>query len=123
MPEQEFNKAEELIDQLRGYVHTEIELGKLIVAEKVSKISSNIIASIFVGVIFLFFLLFISFAFAYMIGNWLEKIWMGFSIVALFYLVTGIAVWFGREKLLRIPILNAILRQLFPDKQEVSYKK
>jgi hypothetical protein len=123
MPEQEFNKAEELIDQLRGYVHTEIELGKLIVAEKVSKISSNIIASIFVGVIFLFFLLFISFAFAYMIGNWLEKIWMGFSIVALFYLVTGIAVWFGREKLLRIPILNAILRQLFPEKQEGSYKK
>jgi hypothetical protein len=92
MPEQEFNKAEELIDQLRGYVHTEIELGKLIVAEKVSKISSNLIASIFIGVVFLFFLLFISFAIAYMIGNWLEKIWMGFTIVALFYLVTGIAV-------------------------------
>jgi vacuolar-type H+-ATPase subunit I/STV1 len=123
MPEQEFNKAEELIDQLRGYVHTEIELGKLIVAEKISKISSNLIASIFVGVIFLFFLLFISFAFAYMIGNWLEKIWMGFLIVAHFYLVIGIAAWFGREKLLRIPILNAILRQLFPDKQQDSYKK
>ena len=118
MPHQEFSKAEELIEQLKIYVNTEIELGKLTATEKISKVSSNVMAAIFVGSVFLLFLLFVSFSVAYLIGEALHKLWLGFLIVAIFYLLVALVTWFARETLLRIPIMNAILRQLFPDKQE-----
>ena len=115
MPQQEFSKAEALIEQLKIYVTAEIELGKLTATEKISKLSSNVIAAIFVGAVFLLFLLFASFSVAYLIGEAIHKLWLGFLIVAIFYLLVALITWFAREKLLRIPIMNAILRQLFPD--------
>lgn len=123
MLQQEFNKAEELAMQLKGYVNTEIELAKLTVAEKLSKAFSNLIAVLFVGVIFLLFILFASLALAYLIGECLNTVWAGFLIVALLYFLVGIIAWYAREKLLRIPIMNAIIRQLFNSGQLVKNLK
>lgn len=113
MPAQEFNKAEELISQLKNYINTEIELVKLTFAEKVSKIFSQFIAVLLVGVIFLFFIIFFSVALGYLLGQWLGQMWIGFLIIAVLYLLIGIITWLLREKLIRIPIMNAIIRQLF----------
>ena len=113
MLKQEFNKAEELVIELKAYINTEIELAKLKAAEKLSKLFSNFIAAIFLGAVFSLFLLFISFSISYLLGEALGKIWLGFLIVSLFYLVIGLAGWFAREKLLRVPIMNMIIRQLF----------
>jgi hypothetical protein len=118
MPQPELSKVEELIEQLKVYVNTEIELGKLTATEKISKVSSNVIAAIFVGFVFMVFLLFASFSAAYFIGEAFHKLWLGFLLVAIFYLLLALIAWFAKEKLLRIPIMNAILSQLFPDKQD-----
>lgn len=113
MLKQEFNKAEELIIELKAYVNTEIELAKLKTAEKLSKLFSNFIAAIFLGAVFSLFLLFISFSVSYLLGEALGKMWLGFLIVSLFYLALGFVGWYAREKLLRVPIMNMIIRQLF----------
>ncbi len=113
MLQQEFNKAEELASQLKAYINTEIELAKLIAAENLSRVFSNLIAVILVCIVFLLFLLFASFTVAYLAGKWTGEMWMGFLTVTLFYLLLGIIAWFTREKLLRVPIMNSILRQLF----------
>lgn len=123
MLKQEFNKAEELAMQLKAYVNTEIELVKLTLAEKLSKLLSNFIALIFVGVVFFLFILFTSLSLAYLIGEWTGKIWIGFLMVAVIYLLMGIITWLTREKLLQVPIMNAIIRQLFSKDQQEKYTK
>jgi len=111
MLQQKFNKAEELASQLKAYVNTEIELAKLMAAEKLSKVFSNLVAEIFASFVFLLCLLFASFTVAYLVGECAGAIWIGFLAVTLFYLLLGIIAWFTREKLIRVSIMNAILRQ------------
>lgn len=113
MPEREFNKAGELFSQFKKYIDTEIELAKLTFAGKVSKMFSQFIAILLVGVIFFFFLVFFSVALGFLLGHWIGQMWIGFLIIAVLYLLVGIITWLLREKLIRIPVLNAIIRQLF----------
>ena len=113
MLQEEFKKAEDLAMHLKAYVQIEIELFKLTIAEKLSKIISNFLAAMVVMGVLLLFILFVSIALAFLIGEWLEKMSAGFFIVSILYLLIGVISWYAREKLIRIPILNAILSQLF----------
>ena len=109
----EFKKIEETAEHLKSYVNTKIAQLKLSAAEKISDVISLFIAKLLVAVVFFFFIFFGSSALAYGLGDYFEKTWLGFVIVAGFYLLAGLAIWFGRERLVRIPIMNAILRRLF----------
>jgi hypothetical protein len=113
MLQEEFRKAEEMADHVKSYVNTKIAQLKLAMAEKVSKVIAVLIAGMFVLFVLFFFLVFVSMAAAYAIGIWLGKMWLGFLIVAAIYLLLGIITWVARGRLLQIPIMNAILRQLF----------
>ena len=113
MLQEEFKKAEELAMHFKAYVETEIELFKLRFAEKLSKILSNFLALMIVIGVALLFVLFASLALAFLIGEWLGRISAGFFIVSALYLLMGVFIWKLRERLIRIPILNAILGQLF----------
>jgi hypothetical protein len=107
---------------IKAYVQIEIELFKLKFAEKMSKIIANFLAAMVVIGVLLLFILFVSLAIAFLIGEWLGKISAGFFIVSILYLLIGVTSWYAREKLIRIPILNAILRQLFttdPSNEEI----
>ena len=113
MLQEEFKKAEDLAMHLKAYVQIEIELFKLTIAEKLSKIIANFLAAMVVMGVLLLFILFVSLALAFLIGEWLGKMSAGFFIVSILYLLIGVISWYAREKLIRIPILNAILSQLF----------
>ncbi|MBK7434341.1 MAG: phage holin family protein [Chitinophagaceae bacterium] len=116
-----FSKAEELADSLKDYVNTRIDEVKLSTAEKSSAIIANILAGIVVAVVFLFFFIFGSMALAYGLGEWIGKTWAGFLIVSGLYLLIGIVVWAGRGKLIRLPIMNAMLRQLFKNDEDEDH--
>ena len=113
MLQEEFKKAEDLAKHCKAYVQIEIELFKLKIAEKLSKIIANFLAAMVVIGVLLLFILFVSLALAFLIGEWLGKMSAGFFIVSILYLLIGVISWYAREKLIRIPILNAILSQLF----------
>lgn len=113
MLQEEFKKVEEMAGHFKAYIDTRIAQVKLGVAEKVSKVLAVIIAAMFVVFVFFFFMVFGSMAAAYAIGAWLGQTWLGFLVVALIYLLLGIITWAAKERLLRIPIMNAIIRQLF----------
>lgn len=98
---------------MKEYVNTRIENVKFNAAEKSSGVAANTIAGIVVGIVFLFFLTFLSIAGALALSDWIGASWSGFLIVAGIYLALGLGVWFGRQKLLRIPIMNSMIRQLF----------
>jgi len=110
---EEFKKIEETVDHLKRYVNTKISQVKLGAAEKTSDILSVLIARTLVAIVFFFFVLFGSEALAYGLGEYFGRNWLGFLIVATFYLLAGIIIWKTRERTLRIPIMNGIIRRLF----------
>jgi hypothetical protein len=107
-----FKKVEELTDHVKDYVTTKVELTKLRLAEKTSLTIGNTIAAVVVAVLFLFVILFGSIAGALGLSDWIGKKYAGFLLVAGFYLLVAIIVWFARNRLIRFPVMNAIIKML-----------
>jgi Putative Actinobacterial Holin-X, holin superfamily III len=116
--ESAFAKVEELAGNIKEYVNIRIESVKLSTAEKSSAVIANLIGGFIVAVVFLFFIIFTSTALAVGLGEWIGKTWLGFLIVGFLYLIAGIAVWMAREKIIRLPIMNALIQQLFTSDDE-----
>lgn len=112
------DRAEELAGNIKEYVNTRIESVKLGVAEKSSAVIANLVAGAVVAGLFFFFLVFAGIAAGLLLGAWLGKLWLGFLIMAGLYLLLGIIIWAGRTKLIRMPVMNAMIRQLFNKEQE-----
>ena len=110
--EKTFARVEELADTIKEYVNTRIESVKLSVAEKTSAVIANVMAGVIVVVVFSFFIIFASIALSIGLGEWIGNAWAGFLIVACLYLLIGIVVWVGRGRIIRLPLMNALIRQL-----------
>lgn len=112
-----FNHINELADNAKEYINTKVEIAKLNAAEKISSFTSGIIARIIVALIFALFLLFFGMAAGFALGEWLGKAYWGFLVVAGIYLLGAIIIWVTRERLIRIPVMNAIIHELFKENE------
>ena len=110
--EKVFAKTEELADNIKELVNVKLDSVKLTVAEKSSKVASNLISAIVVALISIFFIVFFSVALAYFLAKVLNSTWAGFLIVSGIYFLAAIIIRLTREKVIRIPIMNSILAQL-----------
>lgn len=111
--EKVFTKVEDLATSLKEYVNLKIEGLKLALAEKTSAVVSNIIAGAIVLLAMLLFVIFASMALAFGLGAWIGHTWAGFLITAGLYLLIGLVVWAARGPLIRLPLMNALIQQLF----------
>lgn len=116
--EKVFSKVEELAGSVKDYVNTRIEEIKLNAAEKSSSIIANAVGGIIVAVMLLFFLGLISIGLSIVLGEWIGRVWIGFVIVACLFLLLGIIAWAARGKLIRLPVMNALIQQLFKHDEE-----
>ena len=110
---EDLKKIENLLDHARDYTNIRVDEAKLSIAEKTSGVIAMMIATTVVNIIFLLALIFAGAAGAVAIGQWLDNYWLGFLLVAGLYFVAGLFVWVARERLIRIPVMNAIIHQLF----------
>lgn len=113
--EDTFAKAEELAQHVKEYINNRMDAVKLSTAEKSSKLAATVIASVVVAMFFVTFLFFASTALAFVFSRLTGELYWGFLIVAGIYLLLGAVVWVLRERILQLPIMNALLRQLFTD--------
>jgi hypothetical protein len=116
--EKAYAHIEELADSVKEYVNTRVESAKLTLAEKSSAMIANLAAGMVVAVVFLFFLIFAGIALALVLGEWIGQNWAGFGIVAGIYGLLAIIVWFARGRLIRLPVMNAMIKQLFGNEDE-----
>ena len=114
---QNFNDTESLVDEAKEYLNTRLAQLKLSFAEKTSKIAALMIAVLMSALVFFLVLVLISVAGAIVIGNWLENYWLGFLVIAAVILLAGLILWFAKDRLLRIPVMNALIKVMF-DKDE-----
>lgn len=114
----EFKKIESLVEQVKEYVNTRVAQFKFSIAQNISKTIADLVAMILAGLLFFTFFFFGSIAAAIAIGDWLGKLWLGFLIIAGIYGIAGIIIWKGKDHLLRIPILNSLIKQWFTNNDE-----
>lgn len=113
-----FLKAEEFTEHLKEYVSNRVAALKLQTAEKTSVILANFIAIAVVAAIAFIFIIFISMAAAYALSDMIGKNYAGFLIVGVTWLFIAVIGWISREKILRIPIMNKMLHQMFSDEKD-----
>lgn len=113
--EETFVKAEELAEHVKEYINNRMDAVKLNTAEKSSKLAATVIASVVVAMFFITFLFLASTALAFVFSRLTGALSWGFLIVGGMYLLLGALIWLLKDRLLQLPIMNALLRQFFAD--------
>jgi len=116
--ERTFQKAEDLTASAKEYLETRVDELKIGFLEKTSTIISNVLAGILIAVIFSFFIILGSVGLAFWLGIQFGEVWLGFLAVAGFYLVFGTIVWLAKGSIIRRPVMNALIRQLFKNDED-----
>jgi len=111
--EKVFDKTEELAGNIKEYFNNRIDAMKLSAAEKTSAVIANLAAGFMAVFVFLLFIIFGGITLSFGLGEWIGKIWMGFLIVTCIYLFLGVIIWKLRKRIIQLPVMNALLEQLF----------
>lgn len=116
--ENTFTKAEELAGNIKAYINNRVNAAKLSIAEKTSALIANLAAGALAVFVFLLFVIFGGISLSFGLAEWIGKTWAGFLIVAFFYLLLGIIVWKLRKRIIQLPVMNALIQQLFEKDHE-----
>lgn len=116
--ENTFDRLEDLAHDLKEYVNTRTELGKVMVVEKSSQVMANLLARIVVILGIFLFMIFLGISLAYLAAGWTGQLWLGFLIMACVYLLIVLIVWYFRNKLFRNPIMDSMIQQLYKDDEK-----
>lgn len=110
--ENNLTNVEELFEKLKDYADTRYTLFKLKAINKVSGTLSKFISTVILIAILALVIVFLSVAVALLIGEWLGAAYWGFFIVAAIYIIIGLILYSARNKFLRDPISNKLLKEL-----------
>ena len=107
----QFNVVESLIGNSKEYVETRINLLKLKAVDKSSSVVSSILTFIPIIIIFLLVFFLLNIGIALLIGDLVGRASYGFLILTGIYLITGIILYSMRNKIIKTPIANMMIRK------------
>ena len=94
-----FLKLDSLIENITGFVEARFELLKMEIKEDFAKGLAKMSVFVLMGVVFMFFLILISIAIAYLLAKSVG-VFGGFAIVAGFYLLLGLLLFAFRDAIM-----------------------
>ena len=101
-----------LFEKTKDYVETRADLFKLKAIKKTAEVGSSIVAKIIVAVVFSSFFIFLNIALGLWLGELTGRIYLGFFILAAFYLIVGIIIYSNRQKIISSPIADSIIKNM-----------
>ena len=110
--ENQSSPVESLVDRIKSYVETRIDLLRLKTIDKSSSFLSLLISMLVIILTGFIAIMLLSVGIALLLGDLLGKSYYGFFIVALLYLITGLVLYSSREKWLKAPIANSMIKKL-----------
>jgi hypothetical protein len=117
--EKTFTAFEDLATGTKEYINVRLERIKLSTADKVSKMAANFVAAIFIMLAVALCVIFLGISLGFYLGSVLGSNWFGFLIVAGIYFIKIFLIVLLKERIIRIPVMNAILKQLtFSDDEQ-----
>ena len=102
--------VEDLFYKLKDYGDTRLDLFKLKAINKVSGILSSVISGVILAILLLLVIICITIALSLVIGEALGHTYLGFLIMAAFYIIIGLVMFSSRTKLLKTPISNKFIK-------------
>lgn len=108
----------ELNEIIKDYLNARYDYFRILVLEKITKVGTYFITTLSLITIFLFVLLFLTFAFSFWYSQHVGEISEAFLISAGFYLFLGILVYLLRKPLFSGSIVRNISEILFPENEE-----
>jgi len=109
------SSVESLLESFRNYLETRIDLLKLKAIDKSSGLISSIAAIVCVLLIAFIFIVLLNIGIALLLGDLLGKAYYGFFIVAAFYALIGIILYSSRDKWIKTPIINGLVKSLLDE--------
>ena len=103
---------EELVNDTKTYVETNVDLLKLKFVDKTCTVTSSLISIIAIATLIVIALMLASTGIAIWLGKMLGEYYYGFYIVAGFFAILVIIFYIFREKWLKMPIANSLIENL-----------
>ena len=103
---------ETLLERATEYGKTSLELAKLKTLEKTSDVISSFIPHSVVFILFSSFILFVNLGLAFWMGEILGNTFLGFFVVAAFYGIPALVIYFLMHKWLKKHIYEYFIKQL-----------
>ena len=94
-------KLDSLVDNITGYVEARIELLKIEIKEEIARSLAKTVVIVVIIAVFTLFVLLISVAAAYEVGESIGRVG-GFASVATFYLLIGVLVFIFRNPIAEV---------------------
>ncbi len=104
--------TESILERIEALGKTTYELSRLKALETTTHVVTALVSQIIVFMAFALFLLVFSIGIALMLGEWLHQVYYGFFIVAAFYLVTAIVLYFFLSKWIKNPVIDLIIPEI-----------
>lgn len=101
-----------LFEKTKDYVETRADLFKLKAIKKTAEVGSSIVSQIVVAIVFSSFFIFLNIAIGLLLGDLLGKLYIGFFIVAAFYLIVGIIIYANKHKIIGSPLADSIIKKM-----------
>ena len=108
----ETSPLSEIPEHVKDYIKTQIDYYKLVAAESIGKAAAGAATGVVLALFGYLFLLFLSVTAAIGIGTAAGKLYLGFLIVAGFYLLLAVLAYLLKDKLITTPIINAIIKKM-----------
>lgn len=108
----------EISENVKSYISLKIDFFKLTLTEKLSLIISALLISVILFLVFLFISMFVSLAFIFWFRDHVGPLYAGALIVAGFYFMLGIIVFFMRKRLFIDPLVKQITKILLEEEDE-----
>lgn len=105
-----------LFEKAENYTRTSIELAKLNVIDKSSDVLSSLISRLAIAIVFVMFILLFNLGLSFWIGEMLGNFFYGFFIVAAFYLIISIVLYYYKDQWIKMPVSNFIIRKMLKQK-------
>lgn len=103
---------ESLIERIEVLTKTTVELSKLKAMETTSHVVAALISRLILIFVLAIFLTILSIGVALMLGESFSKPYYGFFIVAGFYFVAAIVLYFNLSKWIKKPVIDLIIPEL-----------
>jgi hypothetical protein len=110
--EEKIKNFDELVSKAETYGKTSVELIKLKTVDKVADGTSSFVAWSAVIIALVLFFITLNFGLALWIGALLDKIYLGFFVVAGFYGLAGIILFIFRNKWIKKPLNDSMINQM-----------
>lgn len=109
---EEKSTFEALLERAEDFTKTNIDLIKLKAVDKVSDGASSAASNVAGLFFFMFFFSMLSIGLSLLIGELLDKLWLGFMIVAGLYGILAAVLFFVKQNWLKKMVGNSIIKSM-----------